>query len=322
MIKKIWKKYRKYLKGWLLTAKKLNHLSLSAKPQKPVIIMVFDGKTPHGGWVDRLKGIISFYKISELLDYDFKIDFRHPFDLINFFEPNEINWVPSENDLAFNPRNSMVLYLTDEFDAKPVKIIKKASKKKIFVYSNVDYLPSLLVGSSEEEIRHEWSRCYNELFRPSVTLQQQINNLNLPEKRISFHLRFTSALNDFKDTNKGILSSLEQQKLIDDCLTQIQNTLKAEGDLPAFVFSDSSRFLNAVKEKLPVHIIEGTPLHLDVTDEKYAVAHEKTFIDFLCLASSEKIFLVKGGHMYNSNYSRYASYVKGAAFSIIEFVKI
>ena len=53
-----------------------------SKPQdKKRIIICFDGLFPHGGLVDRLKGIISFYEVAKKLDYDFYIYFEHPFPL-------------------------------------------------------------------------------------------------------------------------------------------------------------------------------------------------------------------------------------------------
>ncbi|RNA37766.1 hypothetical protein BpHYR1_023949 [Brachionus plicatilis] len=45
-----------------------------------------------GGWGDRLKGILSTYAISMIIDREFTIKMTRDCDLRRILEPNEINW--------------------------------------------------------------------------------------------------------------------------------------------------------------------------------------------------------------------------------------
>ena len=47
--------------------------------------------------------------------------------------------------------------------------------------------------------------------------------------------------------------------------------------------------------------------------------YEKTFLDFMVMANSEKIFLLKGNNMRESGYSFAASKIYNREFAIIEY---
>jgi hypothetical protein len=66
-------------------------LTFSSKNEKKTIVICFDGTFSHGGLVDRIKGMISFYEVATQLNCNFKIRFDHPFDLSVYFEPIEQN---------------------------------------------------------------------------------------------------------------------------------------------------------------------------------------------------------------------------------------
>ena len=52
-----------------------------SKSNHATIIICFDGVVSHGGLLDRLKGVISFYEVAKKKNVDFKIHFNHPFHL-------------------------------------------------------------------------------------------------------------------------------------------------------------------------------------------------------------------------------------------------
>ena len=65
----------KLLKFYFLYFNKITFKN-KTKGRKEIII-VFDGNFPHGGLVDRLKGILSFYQVAKKTDADFKIYFKN-----------------------------------------------------------------------------------------------------------------------------------------------------------------------------------------------------------------------------------------------------
>ncbi|NJM79316.1 MAG: hypothetical protein HC854_06280 [Flavobacterium sp.] len=93
MINKLKKRLSLLYKRIKLLLFYLPKLTFNKTTSNKTIIICFDGVFAHGGFVDRLKGMISFYEVSKQLDYDFKIHFSHPFQLDYFFKPNEINWI-------------------------------------------------------------------------------------------------------------------------------------------------------------------------------------------------------------------------------------
>ena len=62
----------------------------------PYIFMV-DGRIPHGGMFDRLKGLITIYAISKALGKPFKLSWSYPFVLSKYLEPNEYDWPIDES---------------------------------------------------------------------------------------------------------------------------------------------------------------------------------------------------------------------------------
>ena len=78
------------------------------KRTKTKLIICFDGSVSHGGLLDRLKGVVSFFEIAKLKGYDFQIVFNHPFDLTQYLEVNTYNWLGES--ITFNPFSDKIYY--------------------------------------------------------------------------------------------------------------------------------------------------------------------------------------------------------------------
>ena len=286
----------------------------SSKTKK--IIICFDGLFPHGGLVDRLKGIISFYEISKQLKYEFYIIFEHPFDLTLFLEPNEVDWKLDRNELAWNPLNTKFIYLMNNFDISPLNLIETSNATNFIVYANIDYLNKIHPEIETPQLERIWRVRYNELFKRSKFLNDRLNQVEKQEY-ITIHARFTSLMGDFVDTTDKLISDDKKQQLLRH-LNDIVKRIVENSKHKCYVFSDSIRFLNFIKENAPVNILKGVPFHMDdFKDETTIEKHLKTMIDFYMMVNSESVYFMKVDPMYHSSFSKYAAIIGDKPFTTL-----
>jgi hypothetical protein len=105
---------------------------------------------------------------------------------------------------------------------------------------------------------------------------------------------------------------------MDSLLKKINQKKGAHSNSKIYVLSDSVVFLNYVKANSDVLILSGLPKHLDVSSNQSEIeAHLKTLTDFIFIANSESVYLLKEGYMYNSGFSRYAAKLGNVPFQVI-----
>lgn len=314
-MREIRKKVSKYYKYLILYKYYIKKISFSDRTERKKIIVCFDGKVPHGGLVDRLKGIISFYEVSRILGLEFKILFNHPFELTDFLEPNAVNWRINEKDLKYSLFSSNILYLMNNFKANPLKLIKNSKAKTFFVYGNVDYLSVLHPDKNKEELEEIWRNNYRALFKTSAYLNDKLI-LGTNESKVVFHTRFTTLMGDFTDTTKLVLNENEKKLLVDKVIKCIDDEAALCLDKVIYILSDSEYFLQYIKRNTSYRTLEGSPKHLENNNTNIDY-HSKTFIDFYFIAQSDKVILIQTDKMYNSAFSKYASVLENKPFKKI-----
>jgi hypothetical protein len=314
------KAFKKYIGKQLRDVKILRHhlkrVSFD-KSSKKRIIVCFNGVVPHGGLVDRLKGIISFYDIAKRLDFDFYIQFNTPFSLTDFLEPNQVDWIIKDSDVTYNFRSTQIVNCINNFNFNPFEKIKNSNKSTFLIYSNIDYLD--ISNKNLGDINKEtlWRNHFNDLFKKTVLLDTELNKV-VPGSYNSFHTRFTSLMGDFKDSTSVILSIEARNKLISDLKTKVIQ-LKEASDKPLYAFSDSSNFLDEISNSFEVKRLEGLPFHMDnYAGGSTLEAHLKTMIDFFTIANSNHVYFIKVGKMYTSAFSKYAAIIGNKPFTKIE----
>ena len=313
MKKKILKFIKKKIKLIKIFFLYSTNISLYTNNNKKEIIIIFDGNISHGGLVDRLKGIVSFYAIAKQTNARFKIYFTSPFNLECFLVPNQFNWIADKNDLKWNPFKSKFLLLNDNFNFNWKKSIQKTKKNKIFVYANIDYLPTIF----NEKIEDQWLESFWELFKISDFLNEKIKLEILPQNYISIHTRFTSLLGDFKDTANKKVSNDRKNQIFDQIKRAIKIIENQNSNIPVIVFSDSIIFLDFIKSNTNYIVLAGKPNHIDINNDKTIDSNMKTFLDFFILSKSEAIYLVRTNDMYNSAFSKYAAIAGNTKFNSI-----
>ncbi len=303
-------------KDFLIFSHYLKYFSLKEDKRK-CIIVCFDGLFPHGGLVDRLKGIVSLYQIAKELDYDFKILFDNPFELSMFLEPNSIDWRFKRDNIKWYPTKTRCLYLINNFDANPLEIIKKSKANRFYVYANIDYSKVTFPNLKQEDLYENWRQNFNALFKKSNLLEEKLNAISA-ESFIAFHSRFTSLMGDFKDTTTKLLSIDEKEKLSETLLKIIERVKKGEGE-KAYLFSDSINFIHKIKQQIDINTIDGNPFHMDNFDKaKNTEGHLKTLVDFFLMSKSKKIYFLKVAPMYHSSFSKYAAIIGNTEFELLE----
>ncbi|MES2863892.1 MAG: hypothetical protein V4666_07220 [Bacteroidota bacterium] len=313
------KKIKQFLSRTLSLLKIYLHLLKSisfSKPNRATIIICFDGVVSHGGLLDRLKGVISFYEVAKKKNIDFKIHFNHPFHLSDFLEANEVNWQIEK--INFNPLQDEILYLMNEFHINPLELIHSTNKKNYFVYCNIDYLKIINSEFSELDIADLWRTNYKQLFKESLLLEEAIAKLP-QEENIVCHTRFTTLMGDFADTTSVVLNDEDKEILTNKILEKIDEIHQENQSLPIYVLSDSVVFLNIIKEKTNFKTLSGTPKHVDVKSNSSSVEeHLKTFTDFYFMSKSKHVFLLQIDKMYNSGFSKYAAIIGDKPFNVIK----
>lgn len=306
----------------LLINYKKNKISTNSKNE---IVLMFDENYSSGGFMDKIKGIISGKYIADQLGLDFYVYIKNKnFPIHNFLQSNQ-NIFRNENyELEYN-KNSKPIILYN-YSPSQKNILKKfKSKNQYHLYCNMNFIPNFNLGKDEFELNRIWSNYFNEIFSFSSTI------LNLDElshiqknNKISVHLRFMNSLGDFNDIRNNELPNAEKEKLIDNCLQAIKKILIEHKEIEkVLIFSDSASFLNLVKpyfantefeQKIFVNAdnIKHSALNFD---EK---VFEKTILDFYQMSNCCKVFQIHYKNMHKSDFSKYASLVNNIEYQLIE----
>ncbi len=323
------KEVSKYLRKYYTPESK--KLPISGKR----VIYTFNEQTKFNvGLADRLRGIISAYDcIKELNDMgkniDFSINFTKPFQLTDYLVPNKYDWSIAPSDISYNSTQveSMHISATEyiksilgriRFDAKHLrkylkKHISESKFNQIHLHSNIEALSNV-----------DYSKLFNELFKPSNMLQETLNAhcqaLSIGGGYISASFRFMDLLGDFNEGSGLTLKPDEQEVLMSECTKQLEILHTKHPNKRILVTSDSGSFLKYAATKLPyVYIVEGDITHVGHSSDSSFELHLKTFVDLLMIARAEKVYLLRTGEMYKSGFSKSASRIYNTEFEYIEF---
>lgn len=299
--------------------------------------MVFktDGRFPHGGMFDRLKGAISVFAASQCVGREFKISFTHPFDLGDYLEPNEYDWTIDEGELMKGWPAARPIFMYGEF-ANPVRLVKMRSCESHFYYgyNSLDWL------NDRYGKNFEFGALYKQLFKPTARLQKYIDmyKAEIGCKYIVAHFRFMNLIGDSTEF-KGINPTLpndKQDELIEKSLEQLRRLENSDFDSEAEVkknghsqgqsqsrtrimlCTDSARFMSIVKEKMPdVYIVPGEIKHIGTAEDNSDASTIKMFLDYYLIAEAEKVYNFVSDGMWKSAFSEYAAKIGQKPFERI-----
>lgn len=278
-----------------------------------MIVSRFDSRRMGYGLNDRLKSIVSMYALSKVLKAEFKCEFTHPFDLADYLVPNKYNWLPENGEINQSVCGTKVIIAQGEPGVG--RILRSFSRKRqLHVYANRDYLDEInkLFG-----VHFVWGDLFNELFKPSELLQDNLKKYSSSDGYIACAFRFRSILGDFDDGNCAVLNDEEKEKLIKLLKNKIIE-LRESSRKKVFVTSDSQKFLSSLSDLDDVFTNEGRIAHIDNTSTSNDEAYLRTFMDYYMLANSEHIYSVGTSQMYKSQFHEYAAKLRGIPFDRVE----
>ena len=288
-------------------------VAVSYTDARPMLICMFDGKMPHGGLADRLQGMVSIFMYAKGHGMDFRIYHTYPFPLSSFLSPNLYDWQIDERDICYNRSISKPVWVTFSDNYFEKTFCLRYLRKQLKEHKQYHIYPALKIAD------RCFSGLYNELFKPSVHLEQELaKTLNaIGGKYITMSFRFVELLGDFKDCLHTTLSSKGCEELINRCLAAIPVVAKvATPHKKIVVTSDSVTFLRRATNLHNVFIIPGSIGHIDYQEDEKV--HLKTFLDFYVIAHAEEVYMMRTKIMYRSGYAKCAAMVYGKPFK--EFV--
>lgn len=284
------------------------------------VVFMCDATSASGGLVDRLRAIVSIYKTCRDLNLELRILFTEPFNLNEYLQPNKVQWETDAEELNYNLKTTDICFISTPTREKWLADMQEQWFKKEF---KKNYHEFHVISNTSYSYNYDFATLFSELFKPSPHLQSLINTQKriIGNNYISVSCRFRDLLGDFNETcplNLN-LSIKEKEELIIKNVKQIEILHNKFPDKKILVNSDSTRFLNAAKEKEYTYVIPGEIGHIDSKEVNHTEIHDKTFTDFFMIAHAEHIYLLQTGLMFESGFPWAASLIYNRPYTRIEF---
>lgn len=281
-------------------------------------VFMVDGKIPHGGMFDRLKGAISIFAVSKIQDKPFKLNFVYPFDLRNYLEPNEYDWTIEDKELCYHFPSARPIRAYGEYH-HPIRLYKNRQCESHFYYG-YDSLDKI---NSRFNTHFDWGTLYRELFRPTPNLASLIETYKreIGGKYIVIHLRFLNLLGDKVETDiNPELPDSDKATLMCKCFRQMEDLSQATG-MRVMLASDSMRFIEYATFNNPdIYVVPGKVQHIDTAGKTQEDENLKLFVDYHLIAGAEKVYNIVGQGMWQSAFSEYPAKIGQVEFERI-FIK-
>lgn len=297
--------------------RKYYRLSLALPGKEGEYVFMADGRVPHGGMFDRLKGLISVYAVSKVHNKKFRINFTSPFSLEKYLEPNQYNWRLKNNEIHDEFPKARPLFLYGECYA-PSRLMKKRNCQAHFYYG-YDSLKDINAKFGTE---YKWTELYHELFRPTAYLQQYIDKYKneIGQNYIAVHTRFLNLLGDKMETDiNPTLPTEKRATLMAKIAGKIDGIIAMASNIDrVLVASDSTVFIEYMQKiNKNVYVIPGTIKHIDTaasTDDGDVI---KMFLDYYMLAGAKKVYNIVAEGMWPSAFPEYAAKIGNTEFERI-----
>lgn len=286
-----------------------------------LVVCLCDDKLKMGGITDRLRGVISTYSACKEMKLPMRILFTVPFRLEDYLQPATFDWRIGEDEISYDPRHAEPLCLEVTDNSKYQQRKMRGEMRREILASDKDQL-HIYTDSHACYCDKTYGSLFRELFRPSPSLQQHIDNIKEEVGRpyVAVSTRFQQLLGDFTDCDGDTLNKEERQALMRKVVQQLEEIhATLPQDHAILCFSDSKSFLQEVSSLSYVHTVPGEIVHTDYCDTPSSEAIEKVFLDMLLIADAEEIFLLQTGKMYRSGFPYAASLINDRPFHHITF---
>ncbi|MCL2597109.1 MAG: hypothetical protein FWD66_05520 [Paludibacter sp.] len=282
-------------------------------PQEQTLIFFTETGKWHGGFCDRMKGIVSLFHFCLCKNIRFKISYDFPYCLSEFLLPNEYDWIIKKGDISFHRQEAKLMNLIGDQSIKRLKNLKP--KQQIHAFANRNLV---LLLNSEYGTNYTWGELFKKLFKPVEKLQNEINkHLKIINGNyVCAVFRFQNLLGDFKEYNFKALLDNEKSILLEKC-KQAVNDLQKRENCKILVTSDSESFLKELIGLKNVFAFPSKVVHIDNVAGESQDVYMKSFLDFFLLSEGVKIFCIGTKEMYPSEFPLYAAKVNDIPFERI-----
>ena len=264
--------------------------------------------------------MVSTFHVCCEMGLDFRIHFVHPFQLLDYLEPNTYDWRIAPEDICYNPADAHIMYcgsngtlVEPPFQKRWFKKCFSEAPRQCHVYTNAHLLPR----------GQRFGQLFAELFRPTKKLEEAIAQYTqgLENGYYTMSLRFQRLLGDFHERDGADIGAEEQTALMERCVRKIDE-LHSQLDTrkKVMLMSDSMRFLAYAAQRLAyVSYVPGKVQHIDFCESTADDVNIKLFADIYIISKAERAFLLQTGQMYNSGFPRRAAQVGGVPFKHVRF---
>ena len=286
-----------------------------------IIYMVQPETTFSGGLSDRLRGITSIYGECKRKNLPFKIVFE-PLHLQDYLVPNQYDWQIEAKNICWDSKKvypcTLLTYNNNLENSAQIN----AQKKILQYYLNKSY-KQIHIYSNMAIADNDFSVLFNELFRPSERLQNQIDyhlrKLGGEKKYISLTFRFRQLLGDFKEGG-DILPESERESYILKCIKGVEELHSRYPSERILVTSDSKRFLDRLSHLEYVYVIPGAVVHMGFTFDASQDIYIKSFIDYFMISYAKKVFQMTDKLLFLSGFPKRAAMLTNAPYEEINLI--
>lgn len=280
---------------------------------KSAMFFMADGRMEHGGLFDRLKGAVSIYAVSKIMNKEFGIHFAAPFQLEKYLAPHSYDWSKDDNIIYSYPSSRPIIAYSET--ENPRRLFKKRICQTHFYYGYdiIDYINQKYTCS------YDWVTLFNELFAPTAYLKDYVNQVKceIGSEYYAIHLRFQNLLGDKVELRKHpLLDEEKKNSLIAICTNKIREIASDNPlDWTPVIFSDSMIFIEEIKKKIPeVFIVPGSIQHIDSGKHTTEDENLKLFADVYLIAGAQKVYSIAGKGLYESAFPLYSAKIGNLPF--------
>jgi hypothetical protein len=276
-------------------------------------VFMADGRIPHGGMFDRLKGLISVYALAKCYGIPFRIHFTHPFRLERYLEPNTYDWRVSDGKMVYHYPDSRPVIAYGEIHS-PWRLMKRWHGQVHFYYG----YNSLEAINHKFGTHYEWGALYRELFNPTPYLQRYLDHYQGEIGRDYFviHTRFMNLLGDKMETpNNPVLPETEKRKLIRQVIDKMREVVGLHQGHRLMLASDSMTFVAEAMRIFPEsYVVPGKIKHIGTAGETDDTENIKMFTDYYLIACAQKVYNIVAKGMWPSAFPEYAAKIGNVPF--------
>ncbi|MCF0236074.1 MAG: hypothetical protein HUK09_05100 [Bacteroidaceae bacterium] len=288
-----------------------------ARREVPRMVFRADGRFPHGGMFDRLKGIISVYAASKCIGREFKILFNHPFNLSDYLAPNRYDWTVAPDELQNHWPAARPVFMYGE-GGNPTRLVRRSMFERHYYYG----FDSLQWLNNRYGQQFDFGQLYAELFHPTDYLQAYIDQYKaeIGAPYVAIHFRFMNLIgdsNEFADINPT-LPAEQQKRLVEESLRQVEFLMAQHPDHRVMLATDSPQFTALATERFTVlYVAPGEIKHIGTASDTTADSNLKMFLDYYLISEADYVYNLVSGEMWKSAFPEYAAKIGQKPFQRI-----